>query len=108
MRCALALPLLLSVALAGGCDRRIEAYDPDEKVEAPDLSRIFPAGAERAVGKQKQLRDRVLAFRQRRKLFTFSDIFPVTRLCTAPLAFIGSPFRCWFPAGPFSPRWPTL
>ena len=48
MRCALALPLLLSVALAGGCDRRIEPYDPDEKVEAPDLSRIFPAGAERA------------------------------------------------------------
>ncbi len=44
----LALPLALLLALAGGCDRRIEPYDPNEKVEAPDLSKIFPAGAERA------------------------------------------------------------
>ena len=47
-----ALPLLLLLAtfsLAGsGCDRRVEPYDPDEKVAAPDLSKIFPPGAERA------------------------------------------------------------
>jgi len=48
MRHGFALPLVLLLALAGGCDRRIEPYDPDEKVEAPDLSRIFPAGAVRA------------------------------------------------------------
>lgn len=47
-----AFPLLLLVAafsLAGSaCDRRVEPFDPDEEVAAPDLSKIFPPGAERA------------------------------------------------------------
>jgi hypothetical protein len=38
---------LASVALAG-CDRKIEPFDPQEQPEQPDLSRIFPPGAERA------------------------------------------------------------
>jgi cytochrome c-type biogenesis protein CcmH len=37
------------VAVAGlGCDRAVEPYVPGEKPEQPDLSRIFPEGAERA------------------------------------------------------------
>ncbi len=37
------------IALLGAaCDRNIEPYDPNEKVERPDLSKIFPAGAERS------------------------------------------------------------
>jgi cytochrome c-type biogenesis protein CcmH len=43
--------LVLFVALLAGapaCDRRIEPFDPNEKVEAPDLSRIFPEGARMA------------------------------------------------------------
>jgi cytochrome c-type biogenesis protein CcmH len=40
--------LALLALLATGCDRRIEPYDPDEEVAAPDLSRIFPEGAERS------------------------------------------------------------
>jgi len=47
-----AFPFLLlacALALAGvACDRRVEAFDPDERVAAPDLSKIFPPGAERA------------------------------------------------------------
>lgn len=41
--------LALVAALAGlaACDRNIEPYDPNEAPEQPDLSRIFPAGAER-------------------------------------------------------------
>ena len=46
MRACLVLVLL---ALAGtACDRNIEPYDPNEKVETPDLSKIFPEGAERS------------------------------------------------------------
>jgi cytochrome c-type biogenesis protein CcmH len=30
------------------CDRKLEPYDPNEKPAPPDLSRIFPEGAERA------------------------------------------------------------
>jgi hypothetical protein len=49
---ARAFSLLLlagAVALSGfACDRRIEPFDPDEQVAAPDLSKIFPPGAERA------------------------------------------------------------
>ena len=41
-----ALALAASVA-ATGCDRNVEPYDPSEQPEAPQLSRIFPAGAER-------------------------------------------------------------
>jgi hypothetical protein len=50
MRCAslvrLAIPLAL--ALVAGCDRNVEPFDPNEEPQAPDLSRIFPAGAEQA------------------------------------------------------------
>ncbi len=37
----------LAVGL-GACDRRIEPYVPGEEPEEPDLSRIFPPGAQRA------------------------------------------------------------
>jgi hypothetical protein len=40
-------PLLVVLALAG-CDRAVEPYVPGEGVEAPDLTRIFPEGAERS------------------------------------------------------------
>jgi hypothetical protein len=40
--------LLLLAALALSCDRKIEPFVPGEKPEAPDLSRIFPEGAEKA------------------------------------------------------------
>jgi hypothetical protein len=40
--------LLLAASLALACDRKLEPYDPDERPEPPDLSRIFPEGAERA------------------------------------------------------------
>ena len=39
--------LVSSLALAA-CHRKVEPYDPNEKVEQPDLSTIFPEGAERA------------------------------------------------------------
>ncbi len=47
------LPRCLGVAIfvavaALGCDRAIEPYVPGEKPEQPDLSRIFPEGADRA------------------------------------------------------------
>ncbi len=34
--------LLLAVAVLAACDRRVDPFDPDEKPEQPDLSRIFP------------------------------------------------------------------
>ncbi len=37
--CAL---LCVGLLLSLGCDRRVEPFDPDEKPETPDLSRIFP------------------------------------------------------------------
>jgi cytochrome c-type biogenesis protein CcmH len=42
--------LLLTIAAlaVAGCDRATEPYDPNEKPAQPDLSRIFPEGAERA------------------------------------------------------------
>lgn len=43
-----ALGLALAAALAGGCNRNMEPYDPEETVEQPDLSKIFPEGAERS------------------------------------------------------------
>jgi len=55
MKLFLVASALLGLLLAG-CDRRIDPYDPDETVEQPDLSRIFPEGArveaerERAAG----------------------------------------------------------
>ena len=39
---------LLVASIALGCDRKIEPFDPAEKPSQPDLSRIFPEGAERA------------------------------------------------------------
>jgi len=45
---ALSVAACLAACLAGaGCDRNIEPFDPNEQPKAPDLSRIFPAGAER-------------------------------------------------------------
>jgi cytochrome c-type biogenesis protein CcmH len=45
--------LALAAALAeAGCNRAIEPFDPNEKVEQPDLSKIFPAGAERAAAQE--------------------------------------------------------
>ena len=40
--------LALGAALALGCHRNIDDYDPNEKTEQPDLSRIFPEGASMA------------------------------------------------------------
>jgi cytochrome c-type biogenesis protein CcmH len=43
--------VLLGAALlagSGACDRGVEPFDPNERVAAPDLSKIFPPGAERA------------------------------------------------------------
>ena len=44
-RLVLAAALGLSLL---ACDRKLEPYDPNEKPEPPDLSKIFPEGAERA------------------------------------------------------------
>lgn len=45
-RCARVWMLVAVVCF--GCDRAVEPYVPGEKPEQPDLSRIFPEGAERA------------------------------------------------------------
>lgn len=45
MRPALAIALLLALV---ACDRKIEPFDPNEQPAEPDLTRIFPEGAERA------------------------------------------------------------
>ena len=43
------LVLALGLAVCGaGCDRNIEPFDASQRPEQPDLSRIFPEGAERA------------------------------------------------------------
>lgn len=47
-RHSLGLALLAAALAAAACDRAVEPFDPAEKAEAPDLSRIFPKGAERA------------------------------------------------------------
>lgn len=48
---AIALVLAACVLAAGsggvGCDRNVEPFDPNEEPAQPDLSRIFPAGAQR-------------------------------------------------------------
>lgn len=41
---------LLAWALVVGCDRNMEPFVPDEKPRQPDLSKIFPAGAEQDRG----------------------------------------------------------
>ncbi len=42
------LLLVIATALIAGCDRNIEPFDANEQPREPDLSRIFPEGAERA------------------------------------------------------------
>jgi hypothetical protein len=46
---ALARPLVVAFALAFalGCDRNVEPFVPGEQPSQPDLSKIFPPGAER-------------------------------------------------------------
>lgn len=39
--------VLLALGLAVGCDRNVEPYVPGEQPSQPDLSKIFPPGAER-------------------------------------------------------------
>jgi hypothetical protein len=48
MRRAPSLALLAVLLVAAACDRNIAPYDPNEQVEQPDLSKIFPEGAERS------------------------------------------------------------
>jgi hypothetical protein len=40
--------VLLAAAALAGCDRNIEPFVPGEEPRQPDLSKIFPAGAEQA------------------------------------------------------------
>jgi cytochrome c-type biogenesis protein CcmH len=51
-RTGLALAVLAALAL--GCDRKIEPFVPGEKPEPPDLSRIFPEGAEKAAKQEAE------------------------------------------------------
>ena len=41
--------LFCGLCLTLACDRNTEAFDPDERPAQPDLSKIFPAGAERVL-----------------------------------------------------------
>jgi hypothetical protein len=43
-----AFALLACCVLAIACDRNLEPFDPNEKPHEPDLSKIFPEGAETA------------------------------------------------------------
>ena len=45
MRGSLVVLLLLALC---ACDRNVEPFDPNEQVAKPDLSKIFPEGAERS------------------------------------------------------------
>ncbi|MCH8891030.1 MAG: hypothetical protein IH827_08135, partial [Myxococcales bacterium] len=40
--------LLIALLTTAGCDRRVEPFVPGEKPQTPDLTKIFPAGADRA------------------------------------------------------------
>jgi cytochrome c-type biogenesis protein CcmH len=44
----LALAAALVVLATTACNRNVEPYDPNQQVERPDLSKIFPEGAERS------------------------------------------------------------
>jgi len=46
MRIRATLVLLLACGLVGACNRNMEPFVPGEKPQQPDLSRIFPEGAE--------------------------------------------------------------
>jgi cytochrome c-type biogenesis protein CcmH len=49
MQRALSIALVLAGLLATtACHRNVEPYDPSQQVERPDLSKIFPEGAERS------------------------------------------------------------
>jgi len=48
MMCRQIVSLALLFALAAGCNRNVESFDPSEQVVEPDLSAIFPEGAERS------------------------------------------------------------
>jgi hypothetical protein len=48
--------VVLLVLAAAACDRNVEPFDPNEQVAEPDLSRIFPEGAERS-GDAQAMRD---------------------------------------------------
>jgi len=43
-----ALLLALALLAVASCDRNLEPFDPDEQPREPDLSKIFPEGADRA------------------------------------------------------------
>lgn len=49
MHASALLSLMIAVLLASGCDRNMEPYVPGEKPSQPDLSKIFPAGAQQPV-----------------------------------------------------------
>jgi hypothetical protein len=48
MKVRLLLVRAVAWAAVAGCDRNIEPFDPGEVPRQPDLSKIFPAGAERS------------------------------------------------------------
>ncbi len=47
--------LLIALLAAQACDRRVESFAPGEKPQTPDLSKIFPAGADRAAQPAAQM-----------------------------------------------------
>jgi cytochrome c-type biogenesis protein CcmH len=49
-------PACLLLALAFACDRAIEPYVPGEEPTPPDLSRIFPEGADRSAEREERAR----------------------------------------------------
>jgi hypothetical protein len=42
------LVLVIALLATEGCDRRVESFVPGEKPQTPELTKIFPAGADRA------------------------------------------------------------
>ena len=48
MRAGPVLALAIASVAIAGCDRNMEPFVPGEKPRQPDLSKIFPAGAERS------------------------------------------------------------
>jgi len=40
--------LVIALLATAGCDRRVESFVPGEKPQTPELTKIFPAGADRA------------------------------------------------------------
>lgn len=49
------LVLVLAACAVLACNRKVEPYDANEKPQPPDLSKIFPQGAERAMGTPAQM-----------------------------------------------------